>query len=67
MSQSQVPKQSTSELTYTTTQFEREVLIQALHCYVEAWRAKQRNTATYVPATPHAITVANELLYKLHN
>ena len=67
MSQSQVPKQDTSDLTFTTTQFEREVLIQSLNCYIDTWRAKQRNIANYVPETPFAITVAGELLEKLRS
>ena len=59
--------QDTSDLTFTATQFEREVLIQSLNCYIETWRSKQRNIVSYVPETPFAITVANELLVRLRS
>ena len=67
MNQTQVPPQDTSDLTFTATQFEREVLIQSLNCYIETWRNKQRNIVSYVPETPFAITVANELLERLRS
>lgn len=67
MSESQIPKQDTSDLTFTFSQFEREVLGQALRCYIEAWRSKQRNIVTDVPETPFAITVAEELIERLRS
>lgn len=67
MSQSQVPPQTTSDLTFTATQFEREVLICALLKLVEDHASKQRCLATYVPATPDSIVAAKRLIERLRS